>query len=432
MKRSFTFRSSNLILILLVGVLSLNAQRPSKEELDLETLYIEATRSRLLGKEEEAIATFKKILEQDDTNDVVYFELAKIYLSINAPNDALGAIKKAVALQPKNIWYQEELAAAYADNDDFVAAGKVYEQLVAQRPGEQKFYFDLAFHYVKNNDIKDAIQVFDQHEKRFGVSEEVIGRKFNLYKTLNNSSKAEGELAKLVKAFPNDSAYAIGLAKFYEDINNVNKAKSTYQKVLRIDPDNVAAQVALNNLNSGKAQETVETMWGDPDMNIDIKISKIIPAINGLSKATEEKRQQIIDITELITETHPTEAKAFAVHGDVLNFSNRANEAILAYEGALKLEKNIFSVWDQLLHLYQDQSKMKQLLDKSEEALDYFPNEATVYYLNGLAANRLAMHSDALSSLMQADIMSRSNAKLNAEVQLEIIKAKSGVEKKNK
>jgi len=421
-----------LILILLIGALSLNAQRPSKEELDLETLYIEATRSKLLGKEEEAITTFKKILEEDDTKDVVYFELAKIYLSKQLPTEALGAIRKAVALQPNNIWYQEELAAAYAANDDYVSAANVYKQLIDQRPGEQKFYYDLAFHYVKNNDIKEAIEVFNQHEKQFGVSEEVIGRKFNLYKTLDDSSKAENELAKLVKAFPNNVDYALGLAKFYEDTNNTGRAKATYQRILKIDADNIEAQVALNNLNDGKAQETSETMWADPEINIDIKISKIIPAINGLSKASEEKRQQIIDITQQITETHPTEAKAFAVHGDVLNFSNRTDEAILAYEGALRLEKNIYSVWDQLLYLYADQSKMQELLDKSEEAMDYFPNEATVYYLNGLAANSLGKHADALSSLMQADIMSRSNAELNALVQSEIVKAKSGIDKKNK
>jgi len=334
MNRSFSSKSVLVSLFVVCGIFTLCAQRPSKEELDLETLYIEATRSKLLGKDDEAIATFKKIIDADDTIDVVFFELGKIYLAKDTPREALGAIKKAVALQPRNIWYQEELAAAHAANDDFVAAAGVYKQLVSAQPGEQKFYYDLAFYYIKNNNIKEAIAVFNQHEKQFGVSEEVIGRKFNLYKTLDDASKAENELVKLVKAFPNDISYALGLAKFYEDMNNMGKAKSTYQKILKVEPENVDAQVAFNNLNAGKTQETAQGIWGDPNINIDIKISKIISAINGLSTASKEKQDGIIMITKEISEVHSTEAKAFAVHGDVLNFSGRTKGAISAYESA--------------------------------------------------------------------------------------------------
>jgi len=161
-------------------------------------------------------------------------------------------------------------------------------------------------------------------------------------------------------------------------------------------------------------------------MNIDVKISKIISAINGLPKASKEKQDEIIAITEQISLAHSTDAKAFAVHGDVLNFSGRSAAAIEAYESALAIEKNIFSVWDQLLQLYLEIDDMAALYEKSEQALDYFPNEPMVYYLNGVAANNLGEFGDALNSLMQADIMSRSNTSLNADVKAEIEKAKSG------
>lgn len=396
-----------------------------------ETLYVEATRARLLGNEEEAITKLKQIIASDETNDAVYYELTKAYLSTDATKEALDAIKKAVKIQPKNIWYQEELAAAHAANDDFIAASDVYRGLINQVPREQKFYYDLAFYLIKNNNIKEAIDVFQKHEQQFGVSEEVVGRKFNLYKTLGNQSKAEAELVKLVKAYPTETNYAIGLAKFYEDTNDPSKAKSTYQKILKSDPDHVDAQVSLNKMNGAKSKPNDDTMWGDPDINIDVKISKIISAINGLPNATVAKQDEIIAITNQITSAHPKEAKAFAVHGDVLNFSSRNDAAIEAYENALKLEKNIYSVWDQLLQLYVEVDDMTALYENSEQALDHFPNEPMIYYLNGLAANRLGEYTDAMNSLMQADIMSRSNAKMNADVKAEIEKAKTGMGKKD-
>jgi|GEM_PF-2764858 len=391
-------------LFMLVSV-SVQGQRPTMDMLKQETLYVEATRARLLGNEEEAITKLKQILESDDENDVVYYELTKAYLSTKANKDALEAIKKAIKLQPQNVWYNEELAAAHAANDDFIAAADVYQGLIQQRPREQKFYYDLAFYLIKNNNIKKAIDIFQQHEKLFGVSEEVIGRKFNLYKTL---------------------------AKFYEDTNNQSKAKSTYQKILKSDPNNVDVQVAINKLNGGKSKSNDNSTWSDTNVNIDVKISKIISAINGLPNASKEKQDEIIAITNQITAAHPKEAKAFAVHGDVLNFSGRSIEAISAYESALDIEKNIYSVWDQLLQLYAEVDDMSALYEKSEQALDYFPNESKVYYLNGLSANELGKYSDAMNSLMQADIMSRSNADLNADIKAEIEKAKSGMGKKNK
>lgn len=418
-------------LFMLVSV-SVQGQRPTMDMLKQETLYVEATRARLLGNEEEAITKLKQILESDDENDVVYYELTKAYLSTKANKDALEAIKKAIKLQPQNVWYNEELAAAHAANDDFIAAADVYQGLIQQRPREQKFYYDLAFYLIKNNNIKKAIDIFQQHEKLFGVSEEVIGRKFNLYKTLGDQLKAENELVKLVKAYPTETNYAIGLAKFYEDTNNQSKAKSTYQKILKSDPNNVDVQVAINKLNGGKSKSNDNSTWSDTNVNIDVKISKIISAINGLPNASKEKQDEIIAITNQITAAHPKEAKAFAVHGDVLNFSGRSIEAISAYESALDIEKNIYSVWDQLLQLYAEVDDMSALYEKSEQALDYFPNESKVYYLNGLSANELGKYSDAMNSLMQADIMSRSNADLNADIKAEIEKAKSGMGKKNK
>ncbi|MBT8221238.1 MAG: tetratricopeptide repeat protein [Bacteroidia bacterium] len=424
----------SLVLTALIAVESITfGQRISEEELQIETLYIEATNARLLGDNEKAISLYKKILEEDDTKHVVYYELSKVYLVAKLNKEALDAIQQAVRINPSDIWYQEELAAAHAANEDFVAASKVYEGLVSRMPKEQKFYFDLAFFYVKNNSIKKAISTLDDHESVFGVSEEVIGRKFNLYKTIDNVSKAEQELIKLVKAFPNQISYATGLAKFYEDTNNLSKAKSTYKDILKRFPDHTTSAVALARLESGKKsdKDLVSEIWADNTVNIDIKISKLIPAIQGLESAPDEKRTQLIEIGKTLVETHPKEAKAFSVYGDILHFSDRDELAADAYESALRLEKNIFSVWDQLNRIYLNNYQIKDLLDNTEDALDFFPNEPNIYYLNGYAANEYGDYARALNSLIQADIMTTSLPSLNKRVKAEIAMAYMGLGKKD-
>lgn len=408
------------------------AQRPNQEQLTLEGLFIEGNKLKLLGKDEEAIEVFKKMLKEDDQFDVIHYELAKLYLKTKANKEALYAIKKAVDLKPTNVWYKEELAASHEANDDFKAAAEIYRQLIQQKPNEQKFYFDLAFLYVKNNDIQDAIDVFNQHESKFGVSEEVISRKFNLYGTLDKVDKAESELVKLVKAFPSDVSYLQGLAKFYEDTNNGSKAKSTYGKILKLDPNNSDAQVALSRMDKGKSRNLDSDVWSDPNVNIDIKISKIVPSIAGLASSTVEKQEQLINVTQMLTETHPEEAKAFAVHGDVLSYSDRRSDAIAAFEQALTLEKNIFSVWNELLQLYLMEYRVSDIVDRSEEALDYFPNEPSLYHMSGWAHNYLGAPLDAINSLLQADIMTKAQPLLNGQIKAEMAKSYAQLNKADK
>ena len=56
------------------------------------------------------------------------------------------------------------------------------------------------------------------------------------------------------------------------------------------------------------------------------------------------------------------------------------------------------------------------MLKTSEEAMDVFPNQGAIFYLNGYAAGAEGEYADALSSLQQAALMSSRNLPLNLDV----------------
>ena len=73
-------------------------------------------------------------------------------------------------------------------------------------------------------------------------------------------------------------------------------------------------------------------------------------------------------------------------------------------------------MWGQLLHAQKALGDFKSMIQTSENAMDVFPNQGSIFYLNGYAYGAEGEYMDALSSLQQAAIMSSRNLPLSLDV----------------
>ena len=71
-------------------------ERVTEEEVQLQAVFIEGNREKLLGNYEKAIAIFEKVLEKDIRNGAVYYEIARLYDVQEQLDDAIKNAKKAV------------------------------------------------------------------------------------------------------------------------------------------------------------------------------------------------------------------------------------------------------------------------------------------------------------------------------------------------
>lgn len=60
---------------------------------------------------EKAVASYKKLIEANDQDDVAYYNLGRAYNKLNEDEDAAKALKQAVKLKPDDTEYQTELGA---------------------------------------------------------------------------------------------------------------------------------------------------------------------------------------------------------------------------------------------------------------------------------------------------------------------------------
>jgi tetratricopeptide (TPR) repeat protein len=207
---------------------------------------------------------------------------------------------------------------------------------------------------LQQEKYEDAVKTYDRIEKLIGVNEEVVMQKQQLYLKLNKVDAAVAEGKKLVEAFPGESRYLIFLAEIYNSNKRTDEAIPLIEKALANGAGNAQLRLVLSDLyrNKGlaqKADQELEAAFGNPELSADIKVQILADYVK--SQKAEQSRKNALKLADLIIKSHPQNAKAHAVYGDLLVFSDQKLQARNQYLTATKLDNSIFEAWQQLVRL---------------------------------------------------------------------------------
>lgn len=393
----------------------------SEGEVNIEGIFIDGTRERLLGNWDKAIVHFQDVLSKDKHNAAAAYELARVYVATKDLEKAELFARRAVEWEPTNVWFQLYLAEVYQKREKDAEATVVYEQLVKMEPRNKEYYLQWAYFLVRNSQPEQAVAVYNQLEAKTGVTEETARRKHTLYLGMGDHKKAAAELEALVFRFPQVPAYRHLLGIYYEQVGEREKARQVYRDILAIDPNDARAQIALAEEAKGtddiRFLNSLKPVFEDPGTDIDTKIKELMPYVNRLASTGERSLgNTLLALSSLVTAVHPNEAKSHALLGDVLYYTGQTDRALEQYRKTLELDETVWLVWEQMLYILADKKDYDGLIAASENALDLFPNQAVAYYLNGAGHNGKGQYAEALNSLQQALIMSSRNQRLRYDV----------------
>lgn len=394
----------------------------TEEEVNTQKVFIEASREKLLGNYENAVVLYKEVLKRDKSNHAAAYELARMYDVLDKDDKAEKAIKMAIALDKSNEWYQTFLADHYQKMNEDKEAANIFEGLVKAHPNNEYFYQKWAYFLVRSKEPQKAIKAYDQIESKFGITEELIGKKHSLYLGLGKQKQATQELKKLSSAFPSNTEYLHMLASHYKQIGDGENAQKTLEQILTINPKDAQANLALTNSSKGGSSEadvlaSLKPIFQQEDVDIDLKIKEIIPYIQKVaSTGDKDLADSAIELAKILTDVHPNEAKSFSVYGDLLNHSGRSKLALEKYIKTLELDNSVFTVWEQVMYLNYELQDFDALLKTSNDALDVFPNKVKAYYLNGIANNEIGKYDDAIGVFQQALMMSAKNPRMKSDI----------------
>ena len=379
-----------------------NSEKRSPNEIKSTSSLLEAKRLLLNGEQELAFQALKKSIHENPNNDAAYFEISRIaqYSTSNkALSKALEYGKKALKIDPDNIWYRKNLIAIYKRQKDYENAAKQAQIIVHNNPNTKENYYQLANMYIYAEDFKSALKVYADIEQHFGFEEGVILQQKQIYLKLGDYNRALKEIDKLIASSPNTKRYYGMAADIYMAKGQTDKAYEYLQRILEIDPNDGRVHLVLADYYHSKGDENrafqeVKIALGTPSLEIDTKINVILKYFEK-SDSNVVIKAQANELMDTLLVANPKSPKVMALKADMLNRDANYEEAILYFRKVIALDSSRYLVWEQMLLVEQRLQDYQAMANESYRALKLFPQQAILYYFSGQANNKLKNYKKA-------------------------------------
>ncbi|MCZ2101798.1 MAG: hypothetical protein LC107_09710 [Chitinophagales bacterium] len=432
-------RLLSFLFIFCSGVVLLSGQdadsRKTEREIKVEDQFVQVKLLEISGKTDQAIKLLDTIRRTNPNNGTIYFELAKLYYSKKDWEQTEANLSQAKKAQPTQTAFVEFEVEYLLSQNRRSEATMALQGLIDLKPSDINYYRNLIDVQKQDKHYADALATIQKMEANLGSTEETSRQKAEILVLDGKAKEAVQVLDGLAAKNPNSTSILKRIVSILQAENLGKETQPYLQKILDIDPHDSDAKLGLLLLTNKNIKEdekliTLYPLIKNPNINIDAKIVELMPFLEK-QMATDDSllNNQLIDVGDMLTLAHPNEAKAHAFYADVLKNSGNITAAIRQYERTLELNKNIFSVWEQLMYCLNATEDFDKLDILANEAMDYFPNAAISYCFAAKAALKKNNYKKMASLLDEAQLISAGNPII--ETRIWTIRAESELQQKN-
>lgn len=357
-----------------------------EDSLKLEGVLVEAEKQLILENYAKALENFHVALEMNTESAAIHFKIAEVLAKSDEGQKALPYGLKAIELAPENKYYRLGLARIYQTIGFYIDAAKTYEELVRRFPSEENALYELAELYQLTGRRDEMFRVFDQIENQLGVKEEITREKQRIYMKEGKVDQVVLEYEKLIDAYPHESSYKAELINFLiqnQKLDQAEEAIADYEAT-----ESTSSRITLMKSElawmKGKRNESLELLSSAFETSsIDFQSKFQILSNYLVMDPSPKEKSKLTQIAVKLADKHDDEFKAQAFVGDLLYQEGQSEEAIRYYLKAVDLSPANYSVWQNILNIEIDLSQYDSVIKHSENALEYFPNQALLYYFAG-------------------------------------------------
>ena len=371
----------------------------------IKGLFFSAIREKTIENTRRSAELFNEVLVADPLNDAAMYELANLDKVQNNYAAAAPLLEKAVAVKPDNEWYWLALADSYEKNNDIVKLENVFNQLIRINPDKPEYYFDKANVYFQQKKYDEALKLYDNVEQITGPSDELQANRQRIFLKQGKVDNAAAGVEKLIAANPGQVKYYLMLADLYNSNGLNDKALAVLDRAQKGGVTSGLLHLAIADVyrdtkNYEGSFNELKLAFGDPDVDIDQKI-KII--LNYTPQFPDPRaRASALELSRIVTATHPASDKAYAIYGDMLVQNEKYREARPVYKKSVEINPESYAVQEQLVRMEMAESDFAAAIKDGENALSYFPNQAWMNYLVAVAWQQTKNYNKAIGYLKNA------------------------------
>lgn len=390
-----------------------------QDKMKYDFMFFNANKERMIGNYQLSAGLFLQCIELDPTQPTAYYELANIFDLTNQNKEAIIYAQKAVSLNGENYWYRFLYAHLLQKSNNIDEAVKQYQILSQKNPHNIDLLYNLAGTQLYSGKYEEALKTYNKLEAEVGISEEISLQKQKIYIKLNNIEKAAEELTKLSNHFPDETKYQGYLADMYLVNNMPDKAFEIYKKILEKDPNDPYSHLALyeyykNKGEKEKASQEIKQVFENKEFNIDTKM-QILLTYYAESESKTEIKQDAYDLSKLLIQAHPDDAKAYTIYADFLYRDKKMDGAKENYLKAIELDSSRFALWSQVMFIESEMQDFDGMLIHSKMALELFPNQPLFYFFYGASNIQKKNYQEAIDYLVIGKDFVVSNPPLLAQ-----------------
>lgn len=177
------------------------------------------------GRWDEAIGAYKKAVEVDPRYAEAYLDLGDAYMSSGNYREGFAAYRQAIAVAPRNADAFTSLGAAFNDMGQHGEAFKPFVTALALRPDHAEAHFGIGFAYLRLDNFREALPY----------------------------------LRKAARLMPDDADAHLALGQTYLGLRDVKSAEAELRILTTLDA--VAARILEKNIHDAAAlaRETPKT-----------------------------------------------------------------------------------------------------------------------------------------------------------------------------
>ena len=352
------------------------------EALKAETMLIDAERELILDNEYKALELFKAALEIAPNSPVINFKIAEILIKNGESRESLPYATKAMNLDKSNKYYILLAAEVYKALSDFDEAARLYQQMIDEIPGTESYLFDLAIIYQYQGKNEKALATYREAEEIFGMNEMVLREKQKIYLKKRDYPSLIADWDKLIAENADNDRYAIELCEFLISQNLMDEAKERLRNLKNNKhADLLMSEIALSEGNTALAMELAESTMGSPDVGFQAKLQVLNQFLDFV--ITSEEFDKVSQMAMSLAADYPGQYEVQAFTGDVMYRLEKKEEARKFYLIAIKLDPTNYGVWQNILSVESDLNQFDSVIVHAEQAMEYFPNQAALYYFAG-------------------------------------------------
>lgn len=352
--------------------------------------WLEAVRQDGMEHYAEAYELYRHCLDINPDASECHFKLAHFDAAMGRDSLAQLHYERALELDNDNEEFAVSLGSYYLSANKIDKGAEVFERLAQMAPDKTEYLDMLSRIYNHQKNYPKMLSTLNRMEMVDGQSEDLTLTKMQVYSFMGDEKGAYKELMSLVKSHPNDLNYKVMMGNWLLGNGKKPEALKTYLDVIKEEPDNAQAQMALMDYyrvegNTGEADKLLFAMLENPRTESSTRITLMRQVVSDTENGDRDSTRVLGIFNRILSLPQKTSeiAEMKAIYMTMKRMP--ADSIKTALRDVLEINPENIQARLQLIDFMWRDSIDQKVIKECEKAIDYVPEEPSLYYFLGLA-----------------------------------------------